>query len=33
MNLVDWYKGAIYETRFTREALGVGDFLKMPAGH
>jgi hypothetical protein len=30
MNLVDWYKGAIYETRFTREALGVGEFLKMP---
>src|ERR1700759_3036506 len=30
MNLVDWYKGAIYETRFTRSALRVGDFLKMP---
>jgi hypothetical protein len=30
MNLVDWYKGAIYETRFTRKALGVGDFLKVP---
>jgi|SRR5580704_17787265 hypothetical protein len=33
MNLVDWYKGAIYSTRFTRSALGVGDFLKMPASH
>jgi hypothetical protein len=31
MNLVDYYKGAIYLTRFTRSALGVGDFLKMPA--
>jgi Concanavalin A-like lectin/glucanases superfamily len=30
MNLVDWYKGAIYSTRFTRSALGVGEFLKMP---
>jgi hypothetical protein len=30
MNLVDWYKGAIYETRFTRSALGVGEFLKVP---
>jgi Concanavalin A-like lectin/glucanases superfamily len=30
MNLVDWYKGAIFETRFTRAALGVGDFLKVP---
>jgi Concanavalin A-like lectin/glucanases superfamily len=32
INLVDWYKGAIFETRFTRSALGVGNFLKMPAG-
>jgi Concanavalin A-like lectin/glucanases superfamily len=32
MNLVDYYKGAIYSTRFTRSALGVGDFLKMPKG-
>jgi hypothetical protein len=30
MNLVDWYKGAIYSTRFTRSALGAEDFLKMP---
>ncbi len=30
MNLVDYYKGAIYSTRFTRSALRVGDFLKMP---
>ena len=32
INLKDYYKGAIFETRFTRSALGVGDFLKMPAG-
>jgi hypothetical protein len=32
MNLVDYYKGAIYSTRFTRSALEVGDFLKTPAG-
>ena len=32
MNLVDYYKGAIWESRFTREALGVGDFWKMPEG-
>jgi hypothetical protein len=32
INLVDYYKGAIFETRFTRWALGVGDFLKMPKG-
>jgi hypothetical protein len=32
MNLVDYYKGAIFETRFTRSALGAGDFLKMPVG-
>jgi hypothetical protein len=31
MNLVDYYKGAIYSTRFTRSALSIGDFLKMPA--
>ena len=30
INHVDYYKGAIYATRFTRSALGVGDFLKMP---
>jgi hypothetical protein len=30
INLVDWYKGAIYSTRFTRSALGVGEFMKMP---
>ena len=30
INLVDYYKGAIYSTRFTRSALGVEDFLKMP---
>ena len=32
INLVDHYKGAIYSTRFTRSALGLGDFLKMPTG-
>jgi hypothetical protein len=32
INLVDYYKGAIYSSRFTRSALGVGDFLKMPVG-
>lgn len=30
INLKDYYKGAIWGTRFTREALGVGDFWKMP---
>ena len=28
INLVDWYKGAIYSTRFTREALGVGEIFE-----
>ena len=32
INLVDYYKGAIYSTRFTRSALGPGDFFKMPTG-
>ncbi len=32
INLVDYYKGEIFETRFTRSALGVGDFLRMPVG-
>ena len=32
INLVDYYKGSIYSSRFTRSALGVGDFLKMPDG-
>jgi len=31
INLVNYFKGAIYEARFTRSALAVGDFLKMPA--
>jgi hypothetical protein len=30
INLVDYYKGAIYSTRFTKSALPVGEFLKMP---
>jgi hypothetical protein len=32
INLKDYYKGTIFETRFTRSALGVGEFLKMPVG-
>ena len=31
INRVYWFKGAIYEARFTRRALAVRDFLKMPA--
>ena len=30
INLRDYYKGAIYEARFTRRALGVKDFLRLP---
>jgi hypothetical protein len=30
INLKDYFKGAIYSARFTRSALGVGDFLKLP---
>jgi Concanavalin A-like lectin/glucanases superfamily len=30
INLVDYYKGAIYSSRFTRSALSVGDFMRMP---
>jgi hypothetical protein len=30
INLVNYFRGAIYEARFTRRALGVGEFLKMP---
>ena len=32
INLKDYFKGAIYEARFTRRALAVDEFLKMPAG-
>ena len=32
INLRDYYKGAFYAARFTRSALGVGDFMKMPSG-
>lgn len=32
INLVNYFKGTIYEARFTRRALGVPDFLKMPDG-
>jgi hypothetical protein len=31
IDLRDYYKGAIYEARFTRRALDVADFLKLPA--
>jgi Concanavalin A-like lectin/glucanases superfamily len=31
INQKDFFKGAIFESRFTREALPVRDFLKMPA--
>jgi hypothetical protein len=30
INRVFWFKGAIYEARFTRSALPVEDFLKLP---
>jgi Concanavalin A-like lectin/glucanases superfamily len=30
INLKDYFKGAVYEARFTRRSLDVGDFLKMP---
>jgi hypothetical protein len=32
IDLRDYYKGAIYEARFTPRALAVGEFLKLPAG-
>jgi hypothetical protein len=32
-NLVNYFKGTIYQARFTRTALAVGDFLKMPVAH
>jgi hypothetical protein len=32
IDLRDYYKGAIYEARFTPKALEVKDFLKIPAG-
>lgn len=31
IDLRDYYKGAMYEARFTRKALDVGDFLKLPS--
>ena len=30
INLRDWFKGEMYEARFTKRALAVGEFLKMP---
>ena len=32
IDLRDYYKGAMYEARFTRRALDVKDFLKLPGG-
>ena len=32
IDLRDYYKGAMYEARFTRRALDVKDFLKLPPG-
>jgi len=31
IDLRDYYKGAMYEARFTRKALDVADFLKLPS--
>ena len=31
INKVDWFKGSVYEARFTKRALPAGEFLKMPA--
>jgi hypothetical protein len=31
IDLRDYYKGAVYEARFTPRALGVSEFLKLPA--
>lgn len=33
INLRDYFKGAMYEARFTRRALPVSEFLKMPNGN
>jgi hypothetical protein len=33
IDLRDYYKGGMYEARFTRKALDVADFLKLPAAH
>jgi hypothetical protein len=33
IDMRDYYTGAIYEARFTRRALDVPDFLKLPAAH
>ena len=33
INLVDYYKGAVFEARFTARALAVGDLLKLPPAH
>jgi hypothetical protein len=33
IDLRDYYKGAMYEARFTRSALSVADFLKLPPPH
>jgi hypothetical protein len=33
INMQDFYQGGIYEARFTRHALDLRDFLKMPPSH
>jgi hypothetical protein len=33
IDLRDYFKGEMYEARFTRKALDVADFLKLPAAH
>jgi hypothetical protein len=33
IDLRDYYKGAMYEARFTRRALAPADFLQLPAAH
>jgi hypothetical protein len=33
IDLRDYFKGSVYEARFTRKALAGGDFLKIPAAH
>jgi hypothetical protein len=32
IDLRDYYKGAVYEARFTPRALGVNEFMKLPSG-
>ena len=32
IDLRDWFRGAIFEARFTRRVLGLGEWLKVPGG-